>query len=167
MTATTRRKKRLIPMSAVVFCMILVLSCAASIVLCAQNTYSITGDVKTDSGRAFPKAVVMADNTIGVTMAVFSRPDGQFVVTGLLPGNYQVSAQQLVYVKVNQTIVIPAAKPVSFVLRPAPTDRRNEGTGQIQEALNVGPPIRRLLEQTLSFDFDTSSSRSGKISGTQ
>jgi hypothetical protein len=154
-------------MSAVVFCMILVLSCAASIVLCAQNTYSITGDVKTDSGRAFPKAVVMADNTMGVTVAVFSRPDGQFVVTGLLPGNYQVSAQQLGYVKVNQTIVIPAAKPVSFVLRPAPADRRNDRTDQIHEAINVGPPARHLLAKMFSREFDIANFSNGETSQTK
>ena len=137
MALISRRRVTLTPARLVVFFMMTAAIGAASAAISAQDTFSITGYVKTDKGRAFPKAVVKADNLLGMTAAVFSQPDGRFVIRGLLPGSYQVSAEKSGYLKVSQTIVIPAAKPVSLVLKSAPADRHNKTNNQTHEAMNV------------------------------
>lgn len=119
---------------AVDFCLVGVLMCVAPVALHAQETFSINGSVKTEKGRAFPKAVVTADNKMGLTVAVFSRPDGGFAITGLLPGSYEVSAEQSGYVKVSETIVIPTRKSLSLVLKLAPPTRHTT-ENKIHEAM--------------------------------
>ena len=170
MAPLTRRNDGLISIRASAFCLVFTATFGLSVAFCSPkpSTFTIRGQVKTEKGRAFPKAVVMVDNEMGMTSAVFTRSDGRFVINGLLPGSYQVSADRLGYVKVTQTIVIPAAKPLSLVLRPAPPDRRKDSTAQMDEAMNVGPPARFLFETTTRLsDFDRASAGSGKTNATR
>jgi hypothetical protein len=107
--------------------------------LIARDTFSVTGKVKADSGRGYSRAVVIADNGMGITFTVFSGSNGQFIIKGLLPGSYQISAAQSGYVTASKTIVIPAEKPLSLVLRREPVRQRPKSTNKIHEAMNIGP----------------------------
>jgi hypothetical protein len=121
-----------------VFCLTILLVCAASTALFAKSTFSIAGKVKTVAGHAFPMAVVKVDNGMGMTVAVFSKPNGKFVIKGLRPGRYEVSAEQSGYPRVSQSIVLPGAKSVSLVLREGPRQPKL-GTDHLHVAMDSGP----------------------------
>jgi hypothetical protein len=127
-----------------ILCSVVVLICGMSQNLAAKDTFSVAGKVKNVKGRGFPMAIVTVDNGMGMTVAVFSKPNGRFVIKGLRPGRYQISAEQDGYPKVSQSIVLPGARSVSFVLRGTPK-RFNAGPERIHEAMNNSPQTQRSL----------------------
>ena len=141
MAATKPPTKKLRSLRGVLVCwvLLLALTCGTTVAICAPGTFTISGEVKTEKGRAFPKAVVTIDNELGITTAVFTRSDGRFLVKGLLPGNYRISADLFGYVKVTQTVVIPSRKPISLVLRPAPADKHKQKTDHVDLAMSSMP----------------------------
>jgi len=130
-------KTKSIQYAAVTLCWIALVICVVPGDLVARDTFSVTGKVKADSGRGFSRAVVIADNGMGITFTVFSDSNGRFTFKGLLPGSYEISAAQSGYVTSSKAIEIPAEKPLSLVLRREPGHHRPKSTNKIHEAMNI------------------------------
>jgi len=132
-------KRKSIQCATVTLRWIALVACVGPGYLFARDTFSVTGKVKADSGRGFPRAVVIADNRMGIMFTVFSGSNGRFIIKGLLPGSYEISAAQSGYVTASKTIVIPVEKPLSLVLRRQPGDQRPKSTNKIHDAMNISP----------------------------
>jgi hypothetical protein len=99
----------------------------------ARDAFAVTGEVKADSGERVSRAVIIADNGMGITFTVFSDSNGRFIIKGLLPGSYEISAAQSGCVTPSKIIVIPAEKSLSLVLRREPGHQRPKSTNKIHE----------------------------------
>ena len=63
-----------------------------SILVCAQDTASITGTVTDSSGAAVSKAQVTVSNAErGINRATTTNDDGNYLISGLPPGSYNLS----------------------------------------------------------------------------
>ena len=86
----------------------------------AQETGgSLTGDVKDTDGLSLPGVTITASGT-GGSKNSFTDTSGRFTITGLVPGNYDVTAELSGFVTITQTDVAVSTGEniISFVMRP-------------------------------------------------
>lgn len=79
---------------------LMLLFCANSF---AQNLYSITGVVKDKKGETIPGAGIYLS---GYTTATVTNSDGQFALTKLKPGSYEIVVQMMGFLPFSKSVVI-------------------------------------------------------------
>jgi len=91
----------------------------------AQTLYSISGVVKDKRGETLPGAGIYLS---GYTIATVTNNDGQFVLSKLKPGSYEVVVQMIGYLPYSKSVVISdRAMNISIVL--------SENTIQLNEVV--------------------------------
>jgi Carboxypeptidase regulatory-like domain/TonB-dependent Receptor Plug Domain len=110
-----------------------------------QDTGSITGTVKDQSGAALPGATVtIQSDALAVSQTVQTGPQGTFVVPQLPPGTYAITAELTGFKKAAKSnVILPIASKVNagdFVLE----------IGNLTEVVSVEADLGRMQIQTES-----------------
>jgi hypothetical protein len=110
-----------------------------------QDTGSITGTVKDQSGAALPGATItVASEALGVSQVVQTNGQGAFVVPQLPPGTYAIIVELTGFKKTSKSnVILPVASKVNagdFVLE----------IGNVTEVVSVDANVGRMQIQTES-----------------
>ena len=110
-----------------------------------QDTGSITGTVKDQSGAALPGATItVASEALGVSQVVQTNGQGAFVVPQLPPGTYAITVELTGFKKTSKSnVILPVASKVNagdFVLE----------IGNVTEVVSVDANVGRMQIQTES-----------------
>jgi len=132
---------KLAPMFKAFFLTILCICCC--IATDAQTLYSISGVVKDKRGETLPGAGIYLS---GYTIATVTNNDGQFVLSKLKPGSYEVVVQMIGYLPYSKSVVISdRAMNISIVL--------SENTIQLNEVVIQADPNREKYLQVFKEFF--------------
>jgi len=106
------------------------LGTAGASVAFAQNTGSIQGTVSDATGARVPGATVTVSNVgMGAQRTVTTNDDGLYVVSAMLPANYDVSVEKTGFSRVTQHVTLAAGHDVTVDLALA--------VGATTETINV------------------------------
>jgi len=104
----------------------------------AQDSVSLSGEVKGEKGQAMPGVLVSAKHA-GKTVTVVTKFDGKFTITDLVPGSYDLKAIREGFATVQQRVDLPQTGAVGLTLKPGPIDRSRLSWSDMEKALPEGP----------------------------
>lgn len=123
-----RSQKSFLRVLSTFFCLTILMTCAAS---AQQTTGDITGRVVDSAGNVVPNATVTAVNKgTAQTRTAITTEDGEFTITQLAPGNYDITVEAKTFSKAllkDYQLNVGAKQTLNFELKP----------GQITETVEI------------------------------
>ena len=126
--------------------------CASPVTAAQQETATITGSVKDQSGAIVPKATVTVTNTqTNISVKTEADDTGFYIVPSLRPGEYSVTVESAGFSKVVRsgvTLQVAQVARIDLTLQP----------GQLTESVEV-VAATPLLDKRQVEDWETGTSR--------